>query len=133
MTTLLSRRASLTFSGPMRICMGASPAGTGRFCLLSTMKAIRSWALSTSRYSGNFSSWLAPLVKTSCRPLFASSPPAYSTVWFSSRNRWPSTWSLRLMSRVFISAGPIWVKWVFSRWLSSGSRSWLTGSSRCIS
>ena len=42
MTTLLSFRASLTFSGPMRICIDAPFVGMGRFSLLSAMKLISS-------------------------------------------------------------------------------------------
>lgn len=95
--------------------MGASPAGTGSSCLLSTIKLIRSWALSISRNSGNFSSWLAPLVYTCWWLDSSSSDPAYSVTWFKIRNHWPDTCSLRFISVAFICSADTPVKWVFSR------------------
>ena len=55
--------------------MGPS-SGTGRFSLLSDKKLISWWALSASRNSGSFSSWLVPTVNTSFCPASSSTSAA---------------------------------------------------------
>ena len=73
---------------------------------------------------------MAPPVKTSWLLASFNNRPAYSTTWFSGRNHWPDTCSDRLMSRPFMSSGPMPVKWVFSRWLMSGRPPSATGNCR---